>query len=139
SVLLSQLKILSSRDSICSSISLICESKTLLAAYEAKVEKLELEKQKTEEMAAKPLPTRDTFEDFIEPALKFLVNPWNIYKKGDLALKRTVLKLAFTEPLRYNREKGYRTAKTTLPFKALAEILTPKCGLVGPEGLEPPT
>ena len=60
--------------------------------------------------------------EFIEPALNFLANPWNVCENGGFALKRTVLKLAYAEPLRYSRETGYRIAEITLPFKALAGI-----------------
>ena len=33
--------------------------------------------------------------------------------------KRTVLKLAFADNLAYDRNEGFRTPKTALPFKAL--------------------
>ena len=38
--------------------------------------------------------------EFIEPAMAFLARNWNIYRNGNFALKRTVLKPAFAEPLR---------------------------------------
>jgi site-specific DNA recombinase len=78
-------------------------------------------------------------EEFIEHALAFLANPWNLYEKGEFTFKRTVLKLAFAEPLRYSRNEGYRTAKTTFPFKVLADFSTQKCGMVEPRGIEPLT
>lgn len=74
----------------------------------------------------------DRLEELIEPALTFLPNPWQIYEKGTFALNRTVLKLAFAQPLRYNRNEGYRTAEITYPFKMLADFLQQKCGLVEP-------
>jgi len=37
-----------------------------------------------------------------------------------------VLKLAFTEPLLYCRETGYRTPKTAMPFKVLGSFNTTK-------------
>ena len=66
-------------------------------------------------------------------------NPWKIYEKDTFVLKRTVLKLAFAQPLRYNRNEGYRTAEITYPFKVLADFLQQKCGLVEPRGIEPLT
>ncbi len=85
------------------------------------------------------MPHQGRLNDFIEPALEFLANPWNIYEKGGFALKRTVLKLAFAEPLRYSRNEGYRTAEITFPFKVLADFSTLKCGMVEPRGIEPLT
>ena len=110
---------------------------SVISAYEARIEKLERQKIRLAEQAAETVPPQGRFEEFIEPALSFLSNPWNIYEKGGIALKRTVLKLAFAEPLRYNREKGYRTAKTTFPFKVLADFFTPKSGMVEGAGFEP--
>ena len=112
---------------------------SVIPACEKKIDKLEREKIRLGEQAAKKVPPRGHPEEFIEPALTFLVSPWNLYKNGTVPLKRTVLKLAFSEPLRYCGKKGYRTAKTTLPFKVLAEVSSQKCALVPPHGLEPRT
>ena len=80
------------------------------------------------------MPPKGRLEEFIEHALAFLASRWNLYEKGEFAFKRTVLKLAFAEPLRYSRNDGYRTAEITFPFKVLADISTQKCGLVGLTG-----
>ncbi len=85
------------------------------------------------------MPPKGRLEEFIEHALAFLASPWNLYEKGEFVFKRTVLKLAFAEPLRYSRNEGYRTAEITFPFKVLAYISTQKCGLVEPRGVEPLT
>lgn len=114
-------------------------SPKVMKAFEDRIESLERQKIRLAEQAAQSVPPDGQAERFIEPLLGFLASPWNIYEKGSIALKRTVLKLAFADPLRYSRKTGYRTAKTTFPFKVLAEFSTPKCGMVGPEGLEPPT
>ena len=104
---------------------------------EARIEELERQKIRLADNAERSVPPKEHVADFIEPALTFLSNPWNIYKKGNFALKRTVLKLAFAEPLRYNRNTGYRTAEATFPFKVLADFSTLKCGMVGDPGIEP--
>ena len=67
------------------------------------------------------------------------VNPAarRVLQQRPFVLKRTVLKLAFAQPLRYNRNEGYRTAEITYPFKMLADFLQQKCGLVEPRGIEP--
>lgn len=114
-------------------------SQTVVKAYEARIEKLERQKIRLAEQAENCIPPRGHLNEFIEHVMTFLTSPWIIYEKGSFALKRTVLKLAFAEPLRYNRDEGYRTAETAFPFKVLADFSLIKCGMVGPEGLEPPT
>lgn len=114
-------------------------SKTMIKAYEARIEKLERQKIRLTEQAENCIPSKGHLNEFIEHALTFLASPWTIYEKGEFALKRTVLKLAFAEPLRYSREKGYRTVETAFPFKVLAEFSLIKCGMVEPRGIEPLT
>ncbi|GKY89297.1 recombinase [Sinisalibacter aestuarii] len=114
-------------------------SPSVIQAYEARIEKLERQKIRLSEHAAQIVPPKGRLEEFIEHALTFLGNPWFLYEKGGFAFKRTVLKLAFAEPLRYSRDGGYRTAKITFPFKVLADFSTQKCDLVEPRGIEPLT
>lgn len=114
-------------------------SPTVVTAYEARIEKLERQKMRLREQAENIIPPRGRLEEFIEHALRFLANPWNLYEKGEFTFKRTVLKLAFAEPLRYSRSEGYRTAEITFPFKVLADISTRKSEMVEPRGVEPLT
>lgn len=111
-------------------------SPTVAAAYEQRIEKLERRKLVLADQAANAAPPEDRLEELIEPALTFLSNPWQIYEKGTFALKRTVLKMAFAQPLRYNRNEGYRTAEITYPFKVLADFLQQRRGLVEPRRIE---
>ena len=111
----------------------------MIAAYEARIEKLERQKIRLTEQAGQTVPPQGRLEEFIEDALTFLANPWNHYERGSFHLKRTVLKLAFAEPLRYSRNNGYRTAEVTFPFKVLADFRTRRCGMVEPRGIEPLT
>jgi len=90
---------------------------SLVKACEAKIDRLEKRKLLLVDQAALAIPPKGRFDDFIEHTMTFPASPWNIYENGGLALRRTVLKLAFAEPLSYSRESGYRTAKTTFPFK----------------------
>ena len=113
-------------------------SPAVITAYEARIDKLERQKIRLHEQAQQIVPPKGRLEEFIEHALSFLANPWNLYEKGEFSFKRTVLKLAFAEPLRYSRNEGYRTANFTFPFKVLAEISTQKCEMVRVKGLEPP-
>lgn len=95
---------------------------SVIAAYETRIAKLEEEKLILAERAATPAKPAYAFEEMFELALRFLSNPWSIWEKGDLKWKRTVLKLAFSDPVAYHREEGIRTPKTTLPFKVLEDV-----------------
>lgn len=105
-------------------------SPSVVSAYEARLAKLERQKIILSEKARKASPPKGQLEDFFELSLRFLSSPWNIYKNGDPQMRRTVLKLAFAEPLRFNRHEGYRTPETTLPFKVLEGASTSKVGMV---------
>ncbi len=110
---------------------------TVIAAYEGKIEKAERTRQGLlEKLASKPQNNK-RFEEFIEHSLKFLANPWKLWASGRFDLQRTVVKLAFSQPVTYDRNKGYRTPKTTLPFKMLQKISDIKSDLVRTAGLEP--
>ena len=108
-------------------------SQSVIGVYEKRIEELERNKIRL----AEQVPSQGRLSEFIEPAPKFLANSCNIYKNGSFALKRTVLKLVFAEPLRYSRNEGYRTAEITFPFKVLADFSSLKCGMVEGAGFEP--
>jgi hypothetical protein len=74
-------------------------SASLVSAYETRIEKLEREKLVLHERIAKSVPPKGRLEDCIELSLKFISSPWNIWKNGDFAMRQTVLRLAFAEPL----------------------------------------
>jgi len=82
-------------------------SPTVAAAYKQWIEKLERQKLLLADQAANAVPSQHRKEEFIEPVLDFLSSPWKICDKGTFTLKRTVLKMAFAEPLRYKRHEGY--------------------------------
>lgn len=115
------------------------DNPVVVKAYETKIAKLERNKLILAEKAAQTVPPKGRLEEFIEPALHFLGNPWNLYENGSLAFKRTVMRLAFSEPLSYSRENGYRTAEIAFPFKVLQDISTHKSEMVEPRGIEPLT
>jgi len=50
--------------------------------------------------------------------MTFLSKTWKIWENADLALKKTVLRLAFIEPLPYCQNEGLRTPNLAFPFKA---------------------
>lgn len=107
-------------------------SASVVSAYEKRLEKLEREKLLVEEKLAKNGKPRHTLEESFEHAMEFLSSPWNIWKNGDLALKKTVLRLAFSAPLAYSRNDGVRTPNFAFPFKALACFETRKSEMAHP-------
>lgn len=75
---------------------------SVIAAYEKRIGKLESEKALLEERVATGGKPKNTLEESFELALSFLSNPWNIWKNGRIEWQKTVLRLAFSEPVRYS-------------------------------------
>ena len=111
---------------------------TVIAAYEGRIESLERQRSLLEEKCAQKPPQSERFTEIIEHTLNFLANPWNLWASNQYNLKRLVLRLAFTDPIAYHRKEGYRTPKTSLPFKVLEGIRNGKSDLVRPRRLELP-
>ncbi len=107
--------------------------------YEKRIAKLEREKALFAEKLANGVKPRMTLEESFEYAMRFLSNPCIIWKNADLALKKTVLRLAFSEPVPYCRNQGLRTPNLTFPFKVLGEFCSGKCEMAHPTGFEPVT
>ena len=110
----------------------------VVKAYETKIAELDKKKALLVEKSHAAKQPKGKVDDFIELSLQFLSNPWKIWETGNMTLRKTVLKLAFQERPTYDRNEGYRTPKTTLPFKALSGFDTEKSVLVRVKGLEPP-
>ncbi len=108
-------------------------------AYEARIAELRSETAILKEKLTNQSIPDGNFDKIFELSMGFLASPWKIWEKGSFELKRTVLRLAFTEPLNVSRETGLRTAETTLPFKALRFLSTSESKMVPPHGLEPRT
>lgn len=113
-------------------------STSVLRTFERKIESLEKQKVVLEDKLAQKPEETTLDEKFIEPALSFLANPWNLWASGHYAWKRMVLRLAFSERLAYHRYEGYRTPKTALPFKVLEDFRLGKSDLVRSRRLELP-
>ncbi|MEM1344397.1 MAG: recombinase family protein [Pseudomonadota bacterium] len=115
------------------------DSPALVAAYEGQIVKLEEEKVRLVEKAAQTGPPPTTFATVSRTALAFLANPWKLWASGSLEHQRAVLRLAFTKPLPYCKNDGYRTADLSLPFKLLQGLKTQDLRMVEPRGVEPLT
>ena len=92
---------------------------SVINAYEAKIAKLERDKLKLQENMAKRAVPDKTLKEKLELSLQFFASPWKIWEKGNVTLRRAVLRLAFEDRLDYHRIEGARTPKLSLPFKAL--------------------
>jgi site-specific DNA recombinase len=110
---------------------------SVVAAYEKRIAKLEREKLLAEEKLTKAGKPKHTFEESFEHAMASLSSPWKIWANSDLIGKKTVLRLAFLQPLTYCRNQGLRTPNLAFPFKALSEICSGKCEMARPSGFEP--
>ena len=115
------------------------ELPSVIKAYEKKIKSFEETKVLTEEkIAACGRPMRG-YDETYRTAIEFLGKPYKLWDSQRLEDKRTVLKLAFADRLTYVRKKGYRTAKTTLPFKVLVGLSDQNVKMVPVRGVEPPT
>ncbi|RDC70936.1 hypothetical protein DLJ49_17265 [Rhodovulum sp. 12E13] len=114
-------------------------NQSVVSAYERRVSALEREKLLLRERLDKGATPKTTWEESFELATRFLSSPWKVWKNADLALRKTVLRLAFLEPLPHCRNQGLRTPKMAYPFKALGDFSTMKCEMARWGGFEPPT
>ena len=112
-------------------------SPSVITAYEKRIAKLEKEKLLMQEKSENTGKPQRPFEELFELAMVFLANPLNLWRSERLEDKRTVLKLTFADHLAYKRNEGFRTPKTTLPFKALATLQGGECEMAHPRGFEP--
>ncbi len=98
------------------------DTPSVVKAYEKRIARLEQNMSAMREKLASSAVPVGNFDKCLEHALMFLANPWKIWASGRIALQNTVLRLAFAERIAYRRNEGYRTPKTTIPFKLLAGL-----------------
>ncbi|MEP3348003.1 MAG: recombinase family protein [Litoreibacter sp.] len=91
----------------------------VIGAYEDKIGELEKAKVRLTDSLAYQAPPQRRFEEMLELSLKLLSSPWKLWESGQPELRRTLLRLAFTEGFSYHRIEGARTPKISMPFKAL--------------------
>ncbi len=113
------------------------DSSSLATAYENKVRELETQKALLTEKIEKCGRPVMSFEETYRTAFSFLENPQKLWFSEKLEDRRAVLKLVFADRLSYLKGEGYRTAETTMPFKALEDFRLGKSDLVRATGLEP--
>ena len=113
-------------------------SPRLISAYERRIEALEREKLAAAETLENVDAPDHPFGEMFEHALEVLANPYDLWKKGSLPVRRTVLRLAFAERIAYARNQAVRTPEYAFPFKALAGIFGGWKANGGAEGIRTP-
>lgn len=113
------------------------DNETLMTAYEKKIRKLEEEKIILDEKIAKCGRPLQSFDETFRTTFTFLSNPQKIWASERLEHKRAVLKLAFSEPLQYSKNEGFRTPSKSLPFSLLGENGAGEYEMVETAGIEP--
>jgi len=98
------------------------ETPSVIGAFEKRIQKLEQKCMELTEKSQKSTTPTHPFEEMFERAMTFLSSPCNIWKNGDLTMKRQVLRLAFSENLAYQRGKGLRTPKMSAPFQLIQRL-----------------
>lgn len=109
---------------------------SVIGAYEERIQKLEMDKRIIKEKAAESGKPANTFDDALRTAFEFLSNPLNLWGSERLEDRHAVLKLAFCDRLEYSREKGFRTANFTMPFKVLGSFMSGETVMVRPGRFE---
>ena len=115
------------------------DSTSLMKIYEGQVKKLHENQITIKEKLANIGQSQADFDETFRTAMTFLSNPWNLWVSDDPTDLQLVLKLVFEENLTYHKNGGFRTAKTTLPFKVLEAFNDNRYEMVSPEGFEPST
>lgn len=112
-------------------------AKRTISAYENRIAVLETEKLMLAEEAEKIAEPERPFDEMFEHAMNFLSNHYEIWQNGDLATKRTVIRLVFSSPLIVSRKFGVRTGESSYPFKALRFLESSDLRMVRAPGPEP--
>ena len=100
----------------------VATNERVIAAYEAQIDKLETRKMVLADKLSQPTSKHRPFEEMFELTLKFLFDPCNIWKNGRPEDKKIVLRLVFSEPVRYDRNEGFRTPQTSSVFRCLSGL-----------------
>lgn len=93
-----------------------CHNPTVIATIEEQINELEARKVRLGEPIKKPKEGEYDFQTAVRLVFDFLKNPSLMWKTGDLAQQRLVLRLVFAGPLAYDREEGFQTATYSQPI-----------------------
>lgn len=111
-------------------------SNAVVAAYEKRIAELERQKIAIAERQAPDSKIQGSFDQTLELALRFLASPYDIWRNGNLEVRKMVLRLTFAEHLAWCPVQGFRTPQATVPFRILA-MNNQKNGMADRAGFEP--
>lgn len=115
------------------------DNPVLIQTYETKIRTLQEERTALNEkikLCGRPL---DTFENTFRTAINFLGNPLSLWESECIQQRRLLIRMAFSDRMTYDRNKGFRTAAFSQPFAVLEDLRQGNLEMVGPVGLEPTT
>ena len=105
-----------------------CQSPTMLKKIEEEVEALDAKRLRLGGRIGRAKPY--DFEHALALVIDFLKDPSQRWRTGDLALRRVVLRLLFSEPLVYDRETAFGTPSFSLPINLSCVLELDKMELV---------
>ena len=109
----------------------------IIQVYENHIKALETQRQLLAAQGREMYKIDTSFETALGTIFDFLGNPHGLWANGDFEDKKLVLKLAFAEPMPFDREAGFGTAPTSCPFKVLSNLEGQKREMVEEAGFEP--
>lgn len=112
------------------------DNASVITAYERKIAAIENEKLLVSEKLAEQGKPQHAFDDLFELALRFLSSPWDLWTSGYYHLRRIVLRLAFLDRVKYDRQNGFSNVKISLPFNILRSIECQKREMAHPARFE---
>ena len=95
---------------------------TVICAYEGKIETLERRRSVMIEKLEQNTVPDGRFDEFIEHALAFLANPWNLWSCGHYHMQQLVLRLAFSEACCIPPKRRLSNTKNLLTFQGVREF-----------------
>ena len=108
----------------------------LIETYEKRLARLDKDKALLSEKIAKAKKPAKAFEESFRTAMRYLGNPHKLWDSERFEDKRLVLRLTFSDNLRYARNEGFRTSNLSLPFKLLRDFSVAKNGVARPARFE---
>jgi len=110
------------------------ENSTAITRYEDEITKLEEQKITLYEKIRNCGRPLKPFDETFRTAMTFLASPCFLWSSDRLKVKSAVLRLVFAEKLPCQRNEGFRTAQTSLPFMVLEGLKGGKYDLARPKG-----
>jgi site-specific DNA recombinase len=113
------------------------DNEETILMYEKRMQKISEDKVALDEKIAQCGRPLQSFDETFQTAIGFLRNPQKLWHSGSLEHKRTLLKLGFSDTLKYCRKEGFQTAEKAYPFWLTGQFCEGKYDMVEGTGFEP--